>query len=329
MTTLDQELSNQAPKGPTALTIGTFDGVHLGHQDLLSRLKALASDRGLHTAVLTFRRHPRLALTPGIELRYITTLEERLGLLRDSGIDLVAVVDFTRDVALLKAGEFLEMLCRRLNTKGLVVGPDFALGNNREGDIPTLRRLGGEMGFWVEPVEPVVMDKTVIRSSVIRSLLVQGEVEGAGAMLGRTYGVTGPVVEGDRRGRTLGFPTANLSLDGDLVLPMDGIYATWAVVDGRRYGSATNVGVRPTFGGSTRVVETYLLDFDGDLYGKQLTLKFVRRLRDELDFPDVGSLVEQMEQDVDDARSVLDGLEDPIGAPASGDIQGRGRAGGG
>ena len=206
MTTLDQELSNQAPKGPTALTIGTFDGVHLGHQDLLSRLKALASDRGLHTAVLTFRRHPRLALTPGIELRYITTLEERLGLLRDSGIDLVAVVDFTRDVALLKAGEFLEMLCRRLNTKGLVVGPDFALGNNREGDIPTLRRLGGEMGFWVEPVEPVVMDKTVIRSSVIRSLLVQGEVEGAGAMLGRTYGVTGPVVEGDRRGRTLGFP---------------------------------------------------------------------------------------------------------------------------
>ena len=324
MTTLDQELSNQAPKGPTALTIGTFDGVHLGHQDLLARLKALASEKGLHTAVLTFRRHPRLALNPGIELRYITTLEERLGLLRASGIDLVSVVDFTHDVALLKAGEFLEMLRRRLKMKGLVVGPDFALGNNREGDIPTLRRLGGEMDFWIEPVEPVVMDKTVIRSSVIRSLLAQGEVEGAGAMLGRTYGITGPVIEGDRRGRTLGFPTANLALDGDLALPLDGIYATWAVVDGRRHPSATNVGVRPTFGGVQRIVEAYLLDFDADLYGKQLTLEFVRRLRDEVAFPDIGSLVAQMKLDVDNARSVLDGSEDPIRVRVSGDIESRG-----
>ena len=318
MTTLDQELANQSPKGPTALTIGTFDGVHLGHQKLLARLRALALERGLHSAALTFRRHPRLALTPGIELRYITSLEERLDLLRAGGIDQAAVVDFTGDVALLKAGEFLEMLCRRLKMKGLVVGPDFALGNNREGDIPTLRRLGCEMGFWVEPVAPVVMDKTVIRSSVIRSLLAQGDVEGAGAMLGRTYGITGQVVEGDRRGRTLGFPTANLALHEDLALPLDGIYATWAVVDGQRRQSATNVGVRPTFGGSRRIVEAYLMDFDGDLYGKRLTLEFVRRLRDELSFPDVASLVEKMKQDVEEARSVLDGSEDPIGAPAQG-----------
>ena len=320
MTTLDQELANHAPTGPMALTIGTFDGVHLGHQDLLGRLKALAAEKGLYTAVLTFRRHPRLALTPGIELRYISTLEERLDLLRAVGIDLVVAVDFTQQVALLKAGDFLDMLRRRLKMKGLVVGPDFALGNNREGDIPTLRRLGTEMGFWVEPVEPVVMEKTVIRSSVIRSLLVQGEVESASVMLGRTYGLTGVVVEGDRRGRELGFPTANLELDGDLALPLDGIYATWAIVDGQRHQSATNVGVRPTFGGGRRIVETYLLDFDDDLYGKHLTVEFVRRLRDELDFPDVGSLVEQMKLDVDNARSVLEESADPIRVRASGDL---------
>lgn len=321
MTTLDQELANQAPKGPTALTIGTFDGVHLGHQYLLTHLKAFAAAKGLYTAVLTFRRHPRLALTPGIEVRYIVTLEERLSLLRAGGIDLVVSVDFTQDVALLKANEFMEMLRRQLKMKGLVVGPDFALGYNREGDIPTLRRLGTEMDFWVEPVEPVLMDKTVIRSSAVRNLLGHGDVESASAMLGRLYGLTGPVVEGDRRGRELGFPTANLALDADLALPLDGIYATWAIVDGVRHRSATNVGVRPTFGGSRRIVETFLLDFDGDLYGKHLTVEFVRRLREELYFPHIESLVEQMKLDVDDAKAVLDGSVDPVRVRTSGDLR--------
>ena len=305
MTTLDQELANHSQPGPTAVTIGTFDGVHLGHQRLLGRLKALVSSNGLSTVALTFRRHPRLTLNPGIDLRYIATVEERLDLLRANGVSRVVAVDFTKEVVLLKAREFVEMLCRHLNMKGLVVGPDFALGYNREGDIPTLRRLGEELGFWVEPVEPVLMDKTVIRSSAVRSLLGQGDVEGAGKMLGRPYSLTGVVVEGDRRGHLLGFPTANLDLDQDLALPCDGIYATWAVVEGRRHQSATNVGVRPTFGTSRRIVEAFILDFEADLYGKRITLEFALRLREEVAFPDADSLVEQMKLDVEDARGVL------------------------
>jgi riboflavin kinase/FMN adenylyltransferase len=309
--TLDQELAKHSPPGLTALTIGTFDGVHRGHQELMRRLNVMASRKGLLPAVLTFRNHPRLVLNPAADLKYISTVEERIALLRRYGADQVFAVDFTKEVSLLRAREFVGLLCGRLKMKGLMVGPDFALGHNREGDIPTLRRLGAEMDFWVEPVEPVQAGTAVIGSSAVRSLLAQGAVESVGSMLGRPYSLTGTVVPGDRRGRLLGFPTANLSLPLDLALPCDGIYAAWAVVDGRRHQSATNVGVRPTFGAGRRIVEAFLLDFQGDLYGKRLTLEFVCRLREELSFPSADALVEQMALDVLQTRAVL---ARPVGA---------------
>jgi riboflavin kinase/FMN adenylyltransferase len=303
--TVHQELAKISPPRDTVLTIGTFDGVHLGHQQLLQRLKALADSSGLLAAVLTFRNHPRLVLNSELELSYITTLEDRLDLLRGQGIDLVISVDFTRDLSLLGAREFVGLLCGHLKMKSLVVGPDFALGHGREGDISTLMHLGEEMGFRVQAIGPTMTEGDVVKSSKTRGLIAQGDVETASRMLGRWYALTGLVVEGDRRGRLLGFPTANLSLDPSIVIPADGIYATWVVVDGRRYQGATCIGLRPTFGVNGRTVETFILDFQGDIYGKPITLEFAGRLRDEQAFPNVEALVEQMKIDVAQTRAVL------------------------
>ena len=303
--TIHEELARQSPSGDTALTIGIFDGVHLGHQKLLQSLKALALKEGLLSAVLTFRNHPRLVLRPGVKLQCLTTLEDRVSRLKELGLGPVIVVDFTTELSILKAREFVELLSGHLRMKGLVVGPDFALGHQREGDVPTLKGLGEELGFRVEPVELAVLGDSVVRSSTIRARVSEGEVENASRMLGRWYSLTGHVVEGDRRGRELGFPTANLALDPNLVIPRDGIYATWAIVEGRRHQAATSIGVRPTFGTGQRTVEAFILDFEGDLYGKPLTLEFPSRLREERAFDTVEELVDQMEVDVEQARAVL------------------------
>jgi riboflavin kinase/FMN adenylyltransferase len=300
---LSERTARGAANG-TALTIGTFDGVHLGHRQLLQDLKAMAATGDLLSAVLTFRNHPRLVLNPGTQIQYITTLEERVSLIKDLGIDLVIAVNFTKELSLLSAHEFVSLLSDSLKMRGLVVGPDFALGNRREGDIPVLKRLGEDMGFRVELVEPVT-DEGSINSSRIRRLISQGDVENASRMLGRWYPLSGTVAEGDRRGRTIGFPTANLSINSDIIIPSDGIYATWAIVDGQRYQAATCIGVRPTFGVHSHTIEAFIMDFQRDIYGRPITLEFVRRLRDEETFSSVEALVQQMDLDVEQAREVL------------------------
>ena len=194
-----------------------------------------------------------------------------------------------------------------LKMKGLVVGPDFALGHRRQGDVTTLRELGQPAGFWVETVDHFGLGEGAVKSSAIRELLVQGQVEKVRGMLGRPFSMMGEVLGGDRRGRDLGFPTANLLPKPNMAIPGDGIYATWATVDGARHQAATSIGVRPTFGAGERVIESYLLDFSGDLYGKQLTVEFAQRLREELAFSSVEALVEQMKHDVEQSRAVLSG----------------------
>ena len=300
-----QELANASPQGGTAVTIGTFDGVHLGHQRLFQHLNTVAETHNLVSTVVTFRDSPRLVLGPGAEVQYLTTLEERLALVKAQGVGLVVPIDFSKELSLLAAREFVSLLCEHLKMKGIVAGPDFALGHNREGDIAALKALGEDMDFWVETVEHVLMGQGAISSNSLRRTIAQGDVESASKMLGRWYTVAGVVVEGDRRGAPLGFPTANLAVPGDLVIPADGIYATWAIVDGTRHQAASCIGVRPTFGGGRRTVEAYLLDFQGDLYGRTLTLEFAARLRAESAFPSVDALVEQMRLDVEQTRDAL------------------------
>ncbi len=300
-----QDLSNASPPSATAITIGTFDGVHLGHQRLFQRLNEVAESHDLVSAVVTFRNSPRLVLSLGAKVQYLQTLEERLALVKAHGVGLVVPIDFSKALSVLPAREFVSLLCEHLKMKGMVVGADFALGHNREGDIVTLKALGEEMEFWVETVEHVLMGQGAISSNSLRRAIIQGDVENAGKMLGRWYTVSGVVVEGDRRGAPLGFPTANLAVPDALAIPADGIYATWAIVDGTRYQAATCIGVRPTFGGGRRTVEAFLLDFQGDLYGQTLTLEFAGRLRAEAAFPSVDALVEQMRLDVEQTREVL------------------------
>ena len=306
--TLQTDIAGGPPPADTAITIGTFDGVHLGHRHLVRSLTEAAQRQGLTPIVLTFKNSPRSVLNPAAQLSYITDLETRLSLLHQPGIDRVVPVEFTRELSQLSAAEFVDALSKELGMKGLVVGPDFALGHRRQGDVATLREMGKTAGFWVETVNNFSLDDAPVKSSAIRELLGQGQVERVKRMLDRPFSLAGEVETGDRRGRELGFPTANLAPKPSMAVPGDGIYATWAIVDGVRHQGATSIGVRPTFGGGgDRRVETFLLDFSGDLYGKRMTLEFEQRLRGELAFSSVDALVQQMKQDVEQSRAVLSG----------------------
>lgn len=299
-----QRLNLVSPERETVLTIGVFDGVHRGHSHLLQRLISLARP-DFQPAVLTFSNHPVTVLQPQRQVSFLTTSDEKERLLLSEGIELVISLEFTEELAQLTAREFVSLLVDSLNMKGLVVGPDFALGKNREGTASRLAELGGEMGFFVDVSEPLLLDETLVKSRVIRQKISEGDVATTRRLLGREFSLTGPVITGDRRGRELGFPTANVDVSKAMAHPADGIYATWAVVDGIRRPAATSIGVRPTFGLTERLVEVYILDFDGDLYGQDLEVQFVERLRDQETFASLEALVEQINLDVANTRETL------------------------
>lgn len=301
---LRQRLASFAPDKETVLTIGVFDGVHLGHQHLLQQLTRLAQPDYLPT-VFTFTNHPITVLRPGTQVRYITTPEQRTRLLKAQGIQLVVGLEFTLEDSRVTARDFATILVETLGMKGLLMGPDSAVGHNRQGDINFLRQLSPQLGFWVEEVQPLVLDGSPVQSRRIREAIWCGDVEAGTRLLGRNFSLAGKVVLGDRRGRDLGFPTANLEIDPEVIIPGDGIYATWAIIDGVRHPSATSIGVRPTFGPGERLVEAYVMDFDADLYGKQLCVEFVRKLRDQEHFSTVDALVDQINRDVADCRLAL------------------------
>ena len=303
-----QLLGPGAPGKDTVLTVGVFDGVHLGHRHLLGRLVQLAKPP-LLPAVLTFNNHPITVLRPQTQVGYLTSPEQKTRLLHDLGIDVVVGLEFTEELSQVSARDFTTALRDCMRMKGLVLGPDTALGRNREGNLEVLRRLGEEQGFWVESAEALALDGVTVKSRQIRADLSQGDVAAAARMLGRHYSLTGEVVVGDQRGRTLGFPTANVKTDGQMMLPGDGIYATWTVIDGVRYPSATSVGVRPTFGLTERLVEVHVMDFNSDIYGRQLCVEFVAKVRDQETFATVEELIDQIQQDVVDSRAVLDQQE--------------------
>lgn len=301
---LRQMLANAAPDKETVLTLGVFDGVHLGHCHLLQRLVQLTNSP-LIPLVLTFTNHPVTVLRPGTSVGHLTTTEKKIQLLKAQGVDSVVTLEFTQELSQVSAHEFTSTLYDCLGMRGLVVGPDTALGRNREGDLDFLKRYGNELGFWVETAEPFSLEGTPVKSRLIRSSISQGDVAESARMLGRKYSLTGEVVAGDRRGRELGFPTANLKTDGRSLLPGDGIYATWAVIEGTRYPSATSIGVRPTFNLEERLVEVHLIDFEQDIYGKQVCVEFVSKLRDQEKFSGVEQLIEKINQDVADSRVIL------------------------
>lgn len=297
----------------THLAIGSFDGVHLGHRHLLGQMIRIARKDGAQAAAMTFFPHPRLALAPAGEtapVRYLASLEERLDLLADAGLDAVIVQSFDAAFAKTRATDFLQSLRSRMSLRALWAGPRFALGYRREGDISFLDRYGAEAGFRVQVVEPLRRGEEAVSSSRIRSLLGVGDVIAAADLLGRRYVLQGSVVHGDGRGRRIGIPTANLQFWESSMVPARGVYGVHAFVEGRACLGVTNVGVRPTFSGKTgglaSTVETHLLDVDADLYGKALRLEFAIRLREERRFVNAEALTAQIRADIEAARQRLE-----------------------
>jgi len=300
-----QELASYTPDSPTLLTLGVFDGVHKGHLSLIETLKRQATERHLLPGVVTFSPHPAEVLHPGENLPLLTSVEERIELLKAAGVPLVVPLTFTRELSRCGPEEFVGLLVRYLRMSGLILGPDFSLGRDRAGTIATLQTLGARLGFTVESVAPHTLDGQVVSSTVIRAALTRGDVEGAARMLGRPFSISGPVITTSRRGASLGFPTANLQVDTGRALPRNGVYATIAKIPDGQFGSVTNVGHRPTFGHTERVVETHILDFCGHIYGATLTVEFIAKLRDEVAFQDPDALVAQIRRDVEASRNIL------------------------
>jgi riboflavin kinase/FMN adenylyltransferase len=321
------------PEVGAAVTIGAYDGVHLGHRAVIAEVRRIADERGLRSAVVTFDRHPAMVVRPESAPRLLTDLDQKLELLASTGIDVTVVVPFDEARAAESAEDFVdEVVVGCLAAEAVVVGEDFHFGHQRRGNLALLQRMGEQAGFTVEglglrsardvgagvaasgpdPSRPVDDDapEQKVSSTAIRQALVAGDVGTAAALLGRPHEVRGLVTTGDKRGRELGFPTANVAVPGEILLPADGIYAGWFVrPDGSRHATAISLGRRPTFyeQAHASLLEAHLLDFSGDLYDEHVGVQFVARLRGEEKYDSIDALVEQIQRDCDQARALLTG----------------------
>ncbi len=302
----EEELAVFSPEKDTVLTIGVFDGVHLGHHRLISKLVKQSIRKHLLSGVVTFRQHPEDILSSGKTLPFLTDIKTRIKLLRDEGVDFIVPLSFTKRLAGLGAHQFIGLLQKHLKMRGLVIGPDFALGKQREGDIGTLLKLGKEKGFTLTIVLPLEINGEIVSSTTIRKAMADGDMKKVRELTGRYFSLYGKVVIGAGRGESLGFPTANLDINSGQALPPDGVYAGLAHVNGKVYQSMTNIGRNPTFGNRQRTIETFLLDYSGDLYGRELSVEFVAKLRDEKKFKNASELKKQLDEDIERGRIILD-----------------------
>ncbi len=291
---------------PSLVTIGVFDGVHRGHQQLIKQLVAAAHETQRLAVVLTFFPHPDVVLRGLTGRYYLTSAEQRADLLMNLGVDYVVTQPFDAALRQVRAADYVDQLRQHLNMAVLSVGADFAMGYKREGNVAFLREQSAIKGFELQVLELVGGNGDKISSSAIREALMAGEIERARHWLGRSYAVTGPVVTGAKRGHTIGFPTANVKVWDQQVLPMNGVYASWVQVGDARFMGATNVGVRPTFDDTDITIEPYILDFDRDIYGEELTVTFEKRLRDEQKFAGLDALIAQIGADVEQSRAYLE-----------------------
>lgn len=305
---VEEELAGLTPEKETLIAIGVFDGVHLGHKYLISQLKELARQQNLLSGVITFRQFPQEVLSNRAQPLYLTNLAEKVSLLKNEGVDAVITLSFTRELAQLSARQFLGLLRKYLRIRGLVIGPDFVLGRNREGNADTLRTIGHDMGFSVTVVPPVRVNGEMVSSTAIRDALAKGDIKRVANFLGRLFSLQGLVTTGAGRGLKLGFPTANLEINQGQALPADGVYATLSHVEGKAYQSVTNIGKNPTFGSNKRTVETFILNYSGNLYKRELKIDFVERLRGEKRFKTAEELKSQVTEDVKQGKAILDCL---------------------
>lgn len=294
------------------VTVGTFDGVHRGHREVLDEITRRGRRTGRRSVLVTFHPHPLRIVRPEVAPQLLTIPAEKKEILALSGIEYAVFVAFTPELRAWPARRFVEeILLGRIGMRELVIGYDHGFGRDREGTVDTMRELGREFGFAVDVVDEVRVGGRAISSSMIREALAAGDVAEAARALGRPYSVQGPVVQGMKQGRKLGFPTANISVgDPEKLLPLEGIYAVYGWIDGERVPGVLHLGPRPTFSGFPPSIELHLLDWDGDLYGRVVRVEFRERLRGIEPFASVAELVEQMHRDVEKGRAVLAGLDE-------------------
>ncbi len=302
---VEEELAGLTPQKGMLLTIGVFDGVHLGHKYLLSELVEQARLKNLISGVVTFKQHPQRLLKPQSSLPFLTNLPQKIKLLKDEGVEAIITLSFTLELAQTGTHQFVSLLQKYLRMRGLVLGPDFSLGRNKEGNVAVLRALGQSMNFSLTVVPEITINGEVVSSTAIRNTLSRGNMRKVHDMLGRYFSLEGRVISGTGRGVELGFPTANLDIDPERALPADGIYATWTYIENQRYQSVTNIGKRPTFGESEQTVEVYILNFQGNLYRHELKIDIIKRLRREQRFDTIEELKKQIEEDIKQARAIL------------------------
>ena len=290
------------------LTIGSFDGVHLGHQQIIHDLVKGAHDNGQPAVVVTFHPHPQLIIKKEQRPYYLTLPEKRAQLLGDLGVDIVLTYPFSKETSQMRAEEFIALLHRRLQFSRLWVGYDFALGRNREGDPAYLKNLGQKYGYTLKEILPYSIDGELVSSSRIRKSIREGDVREAAAYLGRSFEITGTVIIGANRGKSLGFATSNLDVPQEMVDIKPGVYACLTDVDGQTWKAVTNIGFRPTFeeGILFPRIESHLMGFSGNLYGEELSLRFIERLRDEMKFDQVSALQAQIKVDIDQALHIFE-----------------------
>lgn len=299
MIVIDRNGQKECPQA-LAATIGFFDGVHLGHRFLIDQLKKVADERGLPSAVITFRTHPRAVLHADYQPKLLNTWEEKLAQLATTGVDYCLVLDFTLELSRFSAAEFItKILAEAFRVKALLIGYDHRFGHDRAEGFDQYVVYGKALGMDVIQALPYDNGQTKVSSSEVRRLLAEGEVKQASVLLSYPYSLKGKIVKGHQVGRTIGFPTANLSVeDSRKILPGNGVYAVWAVLSGKRYKGMLSIGNRPTLDdGNSQSIEVYLLDFSGDLYGKEIEVSFMSKIRDNRKFPSLLALKSQLEQD--------------------------------
>lgn len=299
--------ANTYDKKPSVVTIGTFDGVHIGHKAILKRLIATAKKENLESVLLTFYPHPRNIVQSAGNLKLINTIEEKQKLLQKAGLDSLVIHPFTKEFSRLSAEEYVEkILVNQLNAKKIIIGYDHRFGKNRTADIEDLKAFGKEMGFEVEEISAQEQNEVAVSSTKIRQALEDGNIKTANTYLGYPYFMTGTVQKGKEIGRQLNYPTANLHIDESVkLIPKIGVYITQTQIDGQKYYGITSIGTNPTVGGETKTIETHVLDFEGDLYDKTLVLEFIEFVRDEEKFDSLESLKEAIEADENFARNYL------------------------
>ena len=298
---------NELSLSKTHITIGVFDGVHRGHQEIIRALTKGAKKSGATSLVISFYPHPAAVLGKRSNVKYLSLPTEKAELLKAVGVDILLTHPFNQEIAKLSPQNFMAKIQARLKLEKLLIGYDFTLGKNRQGNAAYLKQLGLEKGYTVQAFSPISSTGAIVSSSRVRDSLLCGEVRAAHQLLARPYTLIGSVIRGDGRGRKINIPTANISTNAEKIVPKKGVYACWASVQGKKYPAVTNIGIHPTFTPDKEEpnIETHILDFNEDIYKQELKLEFIERLRDEKKFASVETLLKQIAEDIEKARRIL------------------------